>query len=173
MEKLYEGDDAALVDGRLRDVHYCRNIPTCQPQYRSTISAPSLCALGPPRHETHIQNYSERRGANDYSVTFNNTVSENQPLEDSVRGGHLQTDSSSMQNDLALGHVGTVQEWLEEYKSTIPTWFKYNPGWENMFINHASSSFYLLSTMPFAINDGLNSSKWSPVWKASREATTT
>jgi hypothetical protein len=41
-----------------------------------------------PEHETHIQNYSERRGANDSSVTFTSSVSENQPLEDSVRGGH-------------------------------------------------------------------------------------
>jgi hypothetical protein len=62
-----------------------------------------------PRHETHIQNYLERRGANDYSVAFNSSVSENQPLEDSVRAGHPQTDS--MQNDLALLCVESYREW--------------------------------------------------------------
>ena len=62
-----------------------------------------------PRHETHVQNYSESRGANDYSVAFNSTISDNQPLEDSVRGGHPQTDS--MQNDLALGLLALLVPW--------------------------------------------------------------
>jgi len=62
-----------------------------------------------PLHESHMQNYSERRCANDYSVAFSSTVSENQPLEDSVRGGHPQTDC--MQNDLALGLLGLLVPW--------------------------------------------------------------
>ena len=36
-------------------------------------------------------------------------ISENQPLEDSVRGGHPQTDS--MQNDLALGLLALLVPW--------------------------------------------------------------
>ena len=62
-----------------------------------------------PLHETHIQNYSKRRGAHDYSVALNGSISENQPLEDSVRGGHPQTDS--MQNDLALGLLALLVPW--------------------------------------------------------------
>ncbi|KAN0070694.1 hypothetical protein V8E54_010859 [Elaphomyces granulatus] len=53
--------------------------------------------------------YSKRRGPNDYSVAFNSSVSENQPLENSVRGGHLETDS--MQNDLALGLLALLVPW--------------------------------------------------------------
>jgi helitron helicase-like protein/PIF1-like helicase len=62
-----------------------------------------------PRYETHVQNFSERRAANDYSVAFNSSVSENQRLEDSVRGGHPTTDS--MQNDLALGLLALLVPW--------------------------------------------------------------
>jgi hypothetical protein len=45
-----------------------------------------------PLHEIHIQNYSERRGANDYSVTFTSSVLGTSPWRiasvAAIRGGH-------------------------------------------------------------------------------------
>ena len=75
----------------------------------SATSADILFLPDHPRYETHVQNYSVSRAANDYSVAFNSTISDNQPLEDSVRGGHPTTDS--MQNDLALGLLALLVPW--------------------------------------------------------------
>ena len=62
-----------------------------------------------PGYETHIQNYSRTRPANTFSVAFTGSFSEQQTLEDSVRGGHPETDS--MQNDLALVLLALLVPW--------------------------------------------------------------
>ena len=62
-----------------------------------------------PNYEDLIQNYSEKRLANTYTVALIGSLSENQSLEDSVHGGHPETES--MQNDLALILLALLVPW--------------------------------------------------------------
>ena len=62
-----------------------------------------------PGYETHIQNYSRTRPANAFSVAFTGSFSDQQALEDSVRGGHPETDS--MRSDMALVLLALLVPW--------------------------------------------------------------
>ena len=62
-----------------------------------------------PDHEELIQRFSERMSPNTYTVALVGSLSENQALEDSVRGGHPETES--MRNDLALILLALLVPW--------------------------------------------------------------
>ena len=51
-------------------------------------------------YENQVQSYSEKGAMHTYTVALNESLSENQSLENSVCGGHSET--KSMQNDLTL-----------------------------------------------------------------------
>ncbi len=53
-----------------------------------------------PNYESKIQCYTGKRPADTYTVALTGPLSENQPLEDGIHGGHPETEA--MQNDLAL-----------------------------------------------------------------------
>ena len=59
-----------------------------------------------PGYETHIQNYSSTRPVNAFSVAFTGSFSDQQALEDSVRG-----ETDSMQNELALVLLALLVPW--------------------------------------------------------------
>ena len=86
----------------------------------SAISTDTRFLPDHPLYKTHIQNYSKKRRAADYAVALNGSISENQALEDSVRGGHPQTDA--MQNDLALALLALLVPW-----KLLPTLFAVPP----------------------------------------------
>ena len=60
-------------------------------------------------YEIHVQSYSEKQSADTFTVALTGSLSENQALEDSVRGGHPET--VSMQNDLALILLALLVPW--------------------------------------------------------------
>jgi hypothetical protein len=62
-----------------------------------------------PNSERQIQNYSEKTSINTYLVAFIGSLSENQPLEDRIRGGHPET--VAMQNDLAEILLALLVPW--------------------------------------------------------------
>jgi hypothetical protein len=66
-------------------------------------------ATAHPNYSTHVQHYSERASVHRYMVTLIGSLSENQSLEDSVRGGHPQT--SAIQNDLAEIFLALLLPW--------------------------------------------------------------
>jgi hypothetical protein len=73
----------------------------------TTMDIPFL--LEHPDHERLFQNYIGRKPANTFTVALIGSLSENQSLEDSVRGGHPETES--MQNDLALILLALLVPW--------------------------------------------------------------
>lgn len=62
-----------------------------------------------PNYDNLIQQYSEKSSAPTFVVTLIGSLSENQPLEDSVRGGHPET--LAIQNDLALILLALLVPW--------------------------------------------------------------
>jgi len=62
-----------------------------------------------PNYENRIQSYSEKTSASSYTVALIGSLSENQALEDSVRGGHPETEA--MQNELALILLALLVPW--------------------------------------------------------------
>ena len=60
-------------------------------------------------YENQIQSYSEKSAVHTYTVTLNESLSENQSLENSVRGGHSET--KSMQNNLTLILLTLLMSW--------------------------------------------------------------
>ncbi len=60
-------------------------------------------------YESKIQCYTEKRPADTYTVTLTGSLSENQPLEDSIHEDHSET--KAMQNDLALILLTLLMSW--------------------------------------------------------------
>jgi hypothetical protein len=81
---------------------------TVKPLASSTTSDVSFLPEHPD-YERLFQNYSGRKAANTFTVALIGSLSENQSLEDSVRGGHPETES--MQNDLALILLALLVPW--------------------------------------------------------------
>jgi hypothetical protein len=69
-----------------------------------------------PNYENQIQSYSEKRPTAIYTVALVGSLSENQVLEDSVRGGHPET--KAMQDELALILLALLVPWNQ-----LPTIF--------------------------------------------------
>ncbi len=62
-----------------------------------------------PDYESKIQHYTGKRPADTYTVALTGPLSENQPLEDGIHGGHPETEA--MQNDLALILLALLMPW--------------------------------------------------------------
>jgi len=73
-------------------------------------------ATGHPNHDSHVQHYSEKASVHRYMVALIGPLSENQSLEDSVRGGHPET--TAIQNDLAEIFLALLLPWEQ-----LPTLF--------------------------------------------------
>ena len=86
---------------------YCKLVTVKPLASSSTSDIPFLSEH--PDHEHLLQNYSGRKAANTYMVALISSLSENQDLEDSVHGGHPETES--MQNDLALILLALLVPW--------------------------------------------------------------
>jgi hypothetical protein len=76
---------------------------------RSATDSDTLFLPQHPDYDTLLQNYSSVRPVNTFSIAFTGSFSNQQALEDSVRGGHPETDS--MQNDLALILLALLVPW--------------------------------------------------------------
>ena len=62
-----------------------------------------------PNYRNKIQSYSAKQPTNKYTVALIGFLSENQSLEDKVRGGHPETEC--MRNKLALILLGLLVPW--------------------------------------------------------------
>ena len=104
-------------------------------------------ATGYPNHDSHVQHYSEKASVHQYMVALIGPLSENQSLEDSVRGRHPET--TAIQNDLAEIFLALLLPWEQ-----LPTLFATFHSSSDSYKDHCSNIWTnIKSSLPSHLQD--------------------
>ena len=100
-----------------------------------------------PDYGKKVQSYSGKQPANRYTVALLGPLSENQSLENKVRGGHPETEC--MRNELALILLGLLVPW-----NLLPTLFTMFNCADQTYEDHCAEIWNIIrSSLPHHLQD--------------------